>query len=55
MSESIPVELNELSDADMVSKPRQPPPSLVAATGIDFEGLERASPVPMQRWTDRQG
>jgi hypothetical protein len=55
MSESVPVELNELSDDDMVTKQRESPSSLVAATGIDFEGLERTSAVPIQRWTDRQG
>lgn len=55
MSEPVPVELKELSDDDIVSKQRESPPSLVAATGIDFEGLERTSPVPIQRWNDRQG
>jgi hypothetical protein len=52
-SESVPVKLNELSDDEMVSKQREPSPSLVAATGIDFEGLERISAVAIQRWTDR--
>jgi hypothetical protein len=49
MNESIPVKLNELSDEEMKSKPCEPPPSLVAATGIDLEGLERINPVPIER------
>jgi hypothetical protein len=53
MSESIPVKLNELSDEEMISKPCEPPPSLVAATGIDLEGLERINPVPIVRGTQR--
>jgi hypothetical protein len=55
VSEPVPAELNELSDDDIVSTQRESPPSLVAATGIDFEGLERTVPVPIQRWSDRRG
>lgn len=35
VNESVPVELNELSDDDMVSKQRESSASLVAAIGID--------------------
>ena len=53
MNESVPPEVNDLSDDDMVSRQRQSPPSLITATGIDFEGLERTGPVPIQQWIDR--
>jgi hypothetical protein len=54
VSESVPTPLNELSEDDIVSEERESPPSLVAATGIDFAGLERTVSVPMQRWSDRK-
>jgi hypothetical protein len=39
--------LRDLSDEDMVSSQAQRPVSLVASTGIDFYGLERASSIPI--------
>ena len=50
VNESMTPELHDLSDEDMVSRRKESPPSLIAATGIDFEGLERIDPIPMQQW-----
>jgi hypothetical protein len=50
-NESAPPAANDLSDEEMVSRQRQPPCSLIASTGIDFKGLERTDPVPIQPWT----
>lgn len=54
VNESTTPELHDLSDEDMVSRRQESPPSLIAATGIDFEGLERIDPVPMQQWIDHR-
>ena len=54
VNESMTPELHDLSDEDMVSRRKESPPSLIAATGIDFEGLERIDPVPMQQWINRR-
>jgi hypothetical protein len=55
VNESMTPQINDLSDEDMVSRRRDKPHSLIAATGIEFEGLERLEPVPAQQWIDRVG
>jgi hypothetical protein len=55
VDESMTPQIDDLSDEDIVSRRRETPHSLIAATGIDFEGLERLEPVPAQQWIDRRG
>ena len=42
--------LHELSDGDVVSRPLEPPSSKLAATGIEFQGLESSYPIPTRDW-----
>jgi hypothetical protein len=50
MTKPVSPELNDLSDDDIVSTQLEPPTSLIAATGIVFQGLERSDPVPIRQW-----
>jgi hypothetical protein len=38
-----------------VSRQLEPPPSLIATTGITFHGLERSGALPVHPWTARGG
>ena len=44
----------DLSDDDIVSKQLDPPLSLLARTGISFQGLERSAPLIVQRWIGKR-
>lgn len=56
LTDSVPMtkpflpDLNELADDDIVSTQLEPPPSLVASTGILLQGLERPEPLPIRQW-----
>jgi hypothetical protein len=50
MTKPFSPELNDLADDDIVSTQLEPPPSLVASTGIVLHGLERSEPVPIREW-----
>ena len=55
MKKAVLPELNDLSDNAIVSRQLEPPPSLIATTGITFHGLERSGPLPVHPWTARGG
>jgi hypothetical protein len=48
---TIPPELKDLADDDIVSTQLEPPPSIVASTGILLQGLERSEPIPIRQWS----
>jgi len=49
MPDIAPAIAHELCDEDMVSRDLTPSPSLLAQTGIDFAGLERAVELTAER------
>ena len=55
MAKPVVPKMNDLSDDDMVSIQLEPPPSVIAGTGLTFQGLERTDPVPIRPWIGGNG